>query len=244
MNPKTIAPSNYQDLLKTIAIICMIIDHIALFLFPQIIELRIIGRISVPIFAFFAGYNFKNKPQIRILLYGLLITLVEGMNFHVFGNILLSLYLGQYVLYIIEIYKLNNNPLYFLIICLLCVLLTPLTYGIIDSGTLVPGFIIIGKLYHDQKPNPEYMILLALSYILMIITIFPFPFSQGIITSLLILLTCYTLSSSVHSKKISIDLRFISRNVLMIYFVHIVALIIIASNIPLVLHLYNNYLKV
>ena len=40
------------DVLKLIAVITMFIDHIGSILFPQIIFLRIIGRISFPIFVF------------------------------------------------------------------------------------------------------------------------------------------------------------------------------------------------
>ncbi|ABE04776.1 F pilin acetylation protein TraX [Rickettsia bellii RML369-C] len=42
--------SNYQDLLKTLAIIAMIIDHIGLYLYPDLIILRIIGRTAMPVF--------------------------------------------------------------------------------------------------------------------------------------------------------------------------------------------------
>lgn len=38
--------------MKTIAVICMLIDHIGLIFFPQEILWRVIGRIAMPIFAF------------------------------------------------------------------------------------------------------------------------------------------------------------------------------------------------
>ena len=38
--------------LKIIALITMAIDHIGMYLFPQILFLRIIGRLSMPIFAY------------------------------------------------------------------------------------------------------------------------------------------------------------------------------------------------
>lgn len=244
MNSKNIAPSNYQDLLKTIAIFCMIIDHLGLFFFPQVIDLRIIGRISVPIFCFFAGYNFTTKPKPTILALGLLLMMIEAINFHIFANILISIYVGQYALYMMERYKLMDNNFYIFIICLFSILLTPPTCIIMDSGTIVVGFVIIGKLYRYKRPDPGFMILLSLSYILMIMNIFPFSFVQNFITSFMILGTCYVLNMDIHSRKIGIDLRDISRNVLIIYFVHNVIFIIIACNLPLFLHFYQNYLKV
>lgn len=44
-----------RNTLKIIACISMLIDHIGYFLFPQISVLRYIGRLAMPIFAFFIG---------------------------------------------------------------------------------------------------------------------------------------------------------------------------------------------
>ena len=41
-----------NDRLKIIAVVAMVIDHIGSYLFPNAVMLRIIGRISFPIFAF------------------------------------------------------------------------------------------------------------------------------------------------------------------------------------------------
>jgi hypothetical protein len=37
--------------IKWIAILTMVIDHLGLFFFPQVIWLRIVGRLSFPLFA-------------------------------------------------------------------------------------------------------------------------------------------------------------------------------------------------
>lgn len=62
--------SNYQDLLKLIAIFTMVVDHLGVYFFPDITTLRMIGRYAMPIFGFFVGYNFKNSINFHILLYG------------------------------------------------------------------------------------------------------------------------------------------------------------------------------
>ena len=41
---------NLYDYLKIVAIFTMIIDHIGYFFAPEIIELRLIGRVAFPIF--------------------------------------------------------------------------------------------------------------------------------------------------------------------------------------------------
>ncbi|MEI6597008.1 MAG: TraX family protein [bacterium] len=62
-----------NDLIKFIAIAAMVVDHIGLVFFPQIIFLRIIGRIAFPVFAMSIaeGYrytaNFKDY-LLRIIL--------------------------------------------------------------------------------------------------------------------------------------------------------------------------------
>lgn len=51
--------------LKIIALITMIIDHIGAFLFPQYILLRVIGRISFPIFAFLIVEGFYHTSNLK-----------------------------------------------------------------------------------------------------------------------------------------------------------------------------------
>lgn len=51
--------------LKMIALITMIIDHIGAFLFPQYMILRIIGRISFPIFAFLVVEGFYHTRDVK-----------------------------------------------------------------------------------------------------------------------------------------------------------------------------------
>ncbi len=52
--------------LKILAALLMLVDHIGVMLYPNIIELRIIGRLSFPIFAFFIAegcVHTKNKKM-------------------------------------------------------------------------------------------------------------------------------------------------------------------------------------
>ena len=63
--------------LKLIAIVTMLIDHIGLVLFPEVMILRCIGRLSFPIFAFLIVEGFEHtsdfkKYMVRILLFGLM----------------------------------------------------------------------------------------------------------------------------------------------------------------------------
>ena len=55
-----------RDVLKIIAVLAMLIDHIGKLFFPEVLFLQILGRLAFPIFAFFIAEGFyytKNKVQ-------------------------------------------------------------------------------------------------------------------------------------------------------------------------------------
>ncbi len=58
--------------LKLIACLSMLIDHIGFVLFPQVEEFRIIGRVAMPIFAFFIGegcLHTRNRKKYFLRLF-------------------------------------------------------------------------------------------------------------------------------------------------------------------------------
>ncbi len=59
--------------LKLIAIITMIIDHLGLFFFPTIPELRLVGRISFPLFAWLIANGAYHTHNIRLYFLRLII---------------------------------------------------------------------------------------------------------------------------------------------------------------------------
>ena len=55
-----------RDVLKIIAVLAMLIDHVGKLFFPEVLFLQILGRLAFPIFAFFIAEGFyytKNKVQ-------------------------------------------------------------------------------------------------------------------------------------------------------------------------------------
>ena len=63
-----------SNLLKIIAAICMVIDHLGYMYYPSAIWMRIVGRISLPIFAFFIAegcFYTKNRLKYFSLTFGL-----------------------------------------------------------------------------------------------------------------------------------------------------------------------------
>ncbi len=74
--PRTDGNEN-TGLIKLIAIVCMIVDHVGLVFFPRVYEMRVIGRIAFPLFAWClcvgAEYTRNTgKYALRLLIVGIL----------------------------------------------------------------------------------------------------------------------------------------------------------------------------
>lgn len=98
-----------NNALKIIACISMLIDHIAIFFFPNIIILRIIGRISYPIFAFclVEGCIYTNN-RIKHLLLIAFFGCAMLVGSYVFANISDFNIFISFALSIIMIYLIDN----------------------------------------------------------------------------------------------------------------------------------------
>ena len=65
--------SKKNDLLKTIGIVSMLIDHVGLILFPQVQILRIVGRLAFPVFAFAVADGYRHTSDLKKYFFRLLI---------------------------------------------------------------------------------------------------------------------------------------------------------------------------
>ena len=97
--------------LKIIACIFMVIDHIGVILLPDVEILRIIGRLSYPIFAYFLAEGCRytrNKRKRFLLVFGLAI-LCEGTYFVMMGEpeggILVNFCLSILLIYEVQAFK-------------------------------------------------------------------------------------------------------------------------------------------
>lgn len=96
--------------LKIIAVITMIIDHVGAFLVPECLILRIIGRISFPIFAFLIVEGFYHTRDVRKYMIRLgTFALISEIPFDLVGtgnilefshqNIFFTLFIGVLLMY-------------------------------------------------------------------------------------------------------------------------------------------------
>lgn len=76
MSEKTVT---HHDLLKTLALVLMIIDHLGLFFWPEATWLRAIGRASAPIWLFLVGYNQKSTLSPDLLAGAAVMAISQGL---------------------------------------------------------------------------------------------------------------------------------------------------------------------
>lgn len=222
---------NYQDKLKLIAIIAMTIDHIGLFLLPSWEVLRVVGRLAMPIFCIFAGYNYKEKARKEIIKYAVLLEMLRYFalgEFPVF-SILLPIYLGQMIIQ--RIYTPTDDFIGSMFQLLPLIVLAPATTAIWDYGTLAILFVMIGYLIkRDSIHKQRYIFMVALINFCYSQIVFAFTYHNFIllcIVSLMLYYLLYDAESYEQESKSKIDIRKITRHSLAYYWLNMACFTII-----------------
>jgi hypothetical protein len=212
--------SNYQDKLKLVAIAAMMLDHTSAFLMPKIEVFRVIGRIAMPLFCFFAGYNFnESRKRIELLKYGSILTLISFITSGHFVtlNMLFTIYFGN--LYLRKFYSPVSNFLSNLFQLLPLIILTPATMFMFEYGTMAIAFMLIGYLYKHHKYYRETYILIFSILVCMVGQIqFWFEIHNFLLLVVLAISFYYILLNSDFKLEVREDIRYITRNSLVIYF--------------------------
>jgi hypothetical protein len=214
--------SNYQDLLKIIAMVAMIIDHSGLYFFPQYPIFRILGRIAMVIFCFFAGYNFHQKPKSKLLIIGILLCILTDYLLRQFytTNILITIYLGQVYLYLFKDKIKTLRKDYWHVILHSCLYFY--SWHLIDYGTLAIAIMILG--YIAKNDSSSFNLSLSIAMILSLChTLFLFIFSKFYtILSIIIALYEYLLIITYKpDEPIKWRINYISRNILLVYSINV-----------------------
>lgn len=218
--------ANYQDLLKTLALVAMMIDHLGLYFFPDIHELRIIGRYAMPLFGFFAGYNFKNQINLTILFVGSVLYIISTVFiFHTLmeTNILISIFIGHVYIYLFREHLKNFNKAYIHFVILAC--LWPLTSKYIDYGTVIIAIMVIGYVTKSKIIN----IRLSSFVVAFLSAIHSYANFDGYFTNidmcLVILVAAFifiTLNRANFETNIPVNIKIISRHTLFFYSIQLI----------------------
>lgn len=225
--------ANYQDFLKIIALITMIIDHLGLYIFPEYGVMRVIGRTSMPLFCFFAGYNFHDKPRLLILVIGCILHIFSLSLFKQFivTNILITIFLGQYYIYFFgsSFKKFSYKVCYHLILLLF---LWYYSWFLIDYGSVAIAIMVLGYIAKHDQANLKLTIILSIIITIMH-ALLTFHFTSIYVFILLILgLLQYILMVARNfEQKIKMNLRIITNNIIYIYAAHMAILQLIFLNL-------------
>ncbi len=208
------------------AIIIMVIDHLGLYIWSEYQIMRVIGRMAMPIFCFFAGYNFHHKPKIKIFVIGSLLYIFTLFLFKQFvtSNILITIFLGQCYLYFFG----DNLNKFFYKGCFHLVLLCSLyfySWFFIDYGTMAIAIMVLGYIAKHDHANFRLTIIISIILtILYAILNFQFSYIYIIILIILAILEYKLIIFKKFDQKISLNLRIISHNALYIYAIHVAIL--------------------
>ncbi|OEH85593.1 hypothetical protein BHU72_01985 [Desulfuribacillus stibiiarsenatis] len=95
-------------MLKVIAFLTMLIDHIGIIFFPDVSEFRIIGRLAFPIFAYAVALGYRKTSNIKNYAIRLFVlAIVSQIPFHLafqsnYLNIVFTLFLGLLTIWLID----------------------------------------------------------------------------------------------------------------------------------------------
>lgn len=183
------------DWLKSFALITMIVDHVGAYLYPEVSELRAIGRLSMPVWLFLVGYARSRDlgPAIWIgagLLVALDLTLGQGL-FSM--NILITIILARLSLdFLAHIYLKGSDQAVFVTLFLAAFVIP--TSFLFEYGTHAFLFALFGYLVRhrqDHDLSNTHLIVFAGAMTLAIMGMqlvnFSFSFAEQVFVSLSIL---------------------------------------------------------
>lgn len=193
-------------MVKILACLFMLIDHIGMLFFPEVIELRLIGRLAMPLFAFCIArgfYNSKNKNTYsnyikRIIIFSIVsqipyMLMVQEYKLNIGFLWLFSLlFLGAAE----KEYK-NTTDYLFLILIPIVVTFIP-----IDYGTYGFVFTLIFYYFRIRKDNGFKM---YLSWTILHVLRLLLSFEYGIIQ--LFTLPCFSILNLLekHDNKLKVN---------------------------------------
>ncbi len=222
------------DLLKTLAVVTMVIDHIGMYFFPDDLWWRAIGRLSFPIWLFLIGYARSRDISPKLLGAGALLALAHipaGMPIFPL-NILLSIALVRLCIDKVMPFFEKGSSLFWLSFGALAILSIP-TSIVLEFGTHALLFAVFGYMCRHwgedrQRERSGFMFATMFSYLAIQSLLFGFSQIQLLVMAVGVTAVClYTLKPfkplTFRSLPLAGVLKFCGRYTLEIYAVHVLA---------------------
>lgn len=230
-------PNSY-DILKAIALLTMVVDHVGNYLFPEILWFRVAGRIAFPIFLFLVGYSgvYRFNPW---LLAGALAIWISA---YITGfpllplNILFAILLWRAVMGWLNSRPHILNDTFMLWVAML-VFYVP-TMILVEYGTLGLMFAVLGWYARtgrdDKATRAAWGFTFALSLMIQI-----YAFGLGAAHSAVYIFESIFLFIALHQFNmrpmavplLGYPILLTARNTLPLYVLHVIALQVIASTL-------------
>jgi len=147
-----------RNVLKIIAVVTMLVDHIGWQFFPDIVWLRVIGRLAFPIFAFFISEGMRyTRDRKRYILTMLLIGVISQVFYSFLAervtnlNIMFTFVFAGVLIVLIEKVQKENKKMdvlmltLFIVFVLLVWCLTMVSYGILGVVLVLAFYFIKNK---------------------------------------------------------------------------------------------------
>lgn len=161
--------------LKTIAILAMVIDHIGAELFQELNFLRVIGRLTLPIMAFFIAIGYEKTSNLkgyigRILFWAFVSILPYAYYFQSgYQNVLFTLATGLCLLWALD--HLKSKDIKYILCLITCLLVTLLQF---DGFFLAIGMILIFR-YYRNSPRRLYISFIGLLMVYQVLLLYLQP---------------------------------------------------------------------
>ena len=208
-------------MIKILACITMFIDHIGLLFFFFFLLFRIIGRISMPLFAYCIARGIKNTKNVKNYIFRILLIAIVSQIPYMFMinyfNLNICFVWVLTVIFISLCKKLKTKKIYFVYILLVVALLVfvPMDYGLYGFSYVIISYFFfldndIIKMYISW--STLHILYLLYNPSSAIMQVFTFP-------SIIVIFIC----NKLNLEKVKIK----SKSVLWFYPIHIIVLIII-----------------
>lgn len=230
---------NSYDVAKFLAIFFMILDHLGFFIFMDTPELRGLGRMAFPIFFFLIGYSHDNKRSWNLLILGLGVTFYRGMIAGMWEpfDILVTAFFSKMALrFFVRKDMLDDFQLfatYFILLIWHIAILMIFSYGSLGVMFAICGY--LKRRENDGQPS-KYLNIVMLASIIMDYGLqrlfweetenFKYIFSCVSVVLLYYFMNFRMVNFTGIKNKLATDvILFVSRNSLMIYWLHYIVLL-------------------
>lgn len=222
---------NTHDLIKIVATILMIIDHVGEYTLHDNAWCRLMGRGAAPLFFFLIGFAGKLKIGPSLILYGIILSAVQSfLNQQIFINILLNFIFIDILLSFHPPQSLNTIQRLFFFI--LCATLNVYTYAYLEYGFLGILFVYCGRMHALKDPQSTFWLLATwILYVFWVAKIFHFNVNHDYLVLLAIIaiilflvMRSYRLHTLYCPRILLLPGLLLSRYSLEVYFYHVIIL--------------------